>query len=95
MVWFIAVGAVIVLGAACYAVWQERAARRAQHAIRTTASRQTEDGHAKERARPALSTAAQCERRSTSATRTAMSFFTSAFGRGRSIGKCREPLVIV
>jgi uncharacterized protein YciI len=39
--------------------------------------------------------AAQRERRLVSARRTAMSFFTSAFGRGRSRGKCRELLVIV
>jgi hypothetical protein len=37
----------------------------------------------------------QRERRSASLRRTAMSFFTTAFGRGRSTAKCSEPLVIV
>ena len=36
MTWFIAIGAVVILGAACGAVWQERAVRRAQGAIPTT-----------------------------------------------------------
>jgi hypothetical protein len=39
--------------------------------------------------------AGQRERRLDSARRIVMSFFTSAFGRGRSTGKCRELLVIV
>lgn len=42
MTWFIAIGAVIVLGAVCGAVWQERTVRRAQHAAPTTAPRQTD-----------------------------------------------------
>jgi hypothetical protein len=42
-----------------------------------------------------MSTESQRERRSGSLSRTAMSLFTTAFGRGRSTGKCSEPLVIV
>ncbi len=44
MAWFIAIGAVIVLGAACGAVWQERAVRHTQDAIPTTAPSQTDEG---------------------------------------------------
>ncbi len=42
-----------------------------------------------------LSARVQREGRSASARRTVISFFTSALGRGRSIAKCRELLVIV
>src|SRR5205823_13127466 len=54
MAWFIAIGAVIVPGAACGAVWQERAVRRTQGAIPTNAPRQTDEGRDRERARAAL-----------------------------------------
>jgi membrane protein len=52
MTWFIAIGAVIVLGAACGAVWQERAVRRAQGAMPTTAPRSIDDGSDSESTRP-------------------------------------------
>jgi membrane protein len=42
LTWFIAIGAVIVLGAAFGAVWQARAVQRAQDAAHTTAPSQTE-----------------------------------------------------
>jgi membrane protein len=44
LTWFIAIGAVIVLGAACGAVWQERAVRRAENAMPATAPGQTDEG---------------------------------------------------
>ena len=43
MTWFIAISAVIVLGAACGAVWQERALRRATDAMPTTAPGRTHE----------------------------------------------------
>jgi membrane protein len=42
MTWFIAIGAVIVLGAVCGAVWQERAVQRARKAMPTTISKADE-----------------------------------------------------
>jgi membrane protein len=52
MAWFIAIGAVIVLGAACGAVWQERTVRRAQDATPTTVPGQTDEGGDSGRTRP-------------------------------------------
>lgn len=43
MSWFIAIGAVIVFGAACGAVWQERATRRSEDAMPTTTAGQTDE----------------------------------------------------
>ena len=50
--WFIAIGAVIVLGAACGAVWQERAVRRAEHAMPTRARRRADEAGDGESRRP-------------------------------------------
>lgn len=43
LTWFIAIGAVIVLGATGGAVWQERTDRRGPHAMATTALRQSDE----------------------------------------------------
>jgi len=51
MSWFIAIGAVIVLGAACGAVWQQRAVRPAKDAMPTTAPPQADEAGDRKRAR--------------------------------------------